>query len=533
MPKKLVFRIFVLIAVVLLLAGCADMERLRHYLIEDYIAYSDMEYSRPDMEKIDDALEAAIEASKETNLDKLVEKIYDYYDLYDGFYTNYALADIRYSGDLTDLYWVEEYNYCLDHTAAVDAGLEELYYALAKSPCREQLEDEEYFGSGYFDSYEGENAWDETFTAMLEQESDLQTQYYALSEKALAYEYGTDEYYDACGEEMARLMVELIGLRQEMAAYWGYENYIQFANELYYYRDYTPEQSEAFLQEIARVLVPLYRDIYEDERWDYYDQPASEEETYAYVRTAATAMGGAAAEAFTLMDRAGLYDISYGENKYNSSFEIYLTSYWEPFIFMNPGGTVYDQLIFAHEFGHFCNDYVSYGSYAGKDVMEVFSQGMEYLSLCYTDAPEELVWLKMADCLSTYVEQAAFATFEQRMYGLTGSALNVENLRKLYRGVVAEYGLDAGVYQDWEFVEITHYYTNPMYIISYVVSNDGALQLYQRELGEKGAGLAVFEENLDTQAYYILEFLESAGLESPFAAGRLDDVRQTLEEALK
>ena len=56
MPKKLVFRIFVLIAVVLLLAGCADMERLRHYLIEDYIAYSDMEYSRPDMEKIDDAL---------------------------------------------------------------------------------------------------------------------------------------------------------------------------------------------------------------------------------------------------------------------------------------------------------------------------------------------------------------------------------------------------------------------------------------------------------------------------------------------
>ena len=194
MVKKLILRMIALVAAMLLLTGCADMERLRNYLIEDYIAYSDMEYSRPDMQQLDEALEAAIEASKGTNLDKVVEKIYDYYDLYDSFYTNYALADIRYSGDLTDLYWVDEYNYCMDRTAAVDAGLEDLYYALAKSPCREQLESEEYFGAGYFDSYEGENAWDETFTAMLEQESSLQTQYYALSEKALAYEYGTDEY---------------------------------------------------------------------------------------------------------------------------------------------------------------------------------------------------------------------------------------------------------------------------------------------------------------------------------------------------
>ena len=63
MVKKLILRMIALVAAMLLLTGCADMERLRNYLIEDYIAYSDMEYSRPDMQQLDEALEAAIEAS--------------------------------------------------------------------------------------------------------------------------------------------------------------------------------------------------------------------------------------------------------------------------------------------------------------------------------------------------------------------------------------------------------------------------------------------------------------------------------------
>ena len=71
-----------------------------------------------------------------------------------------------------------------------------------------------------------------------------------------------------------------------------------------------------------------------------------------------------------------------------------------------------------------------------------------------------------------------------------------------------------------------------MYIISYVVSNDAALQLYQMELEEKGSGLACLEANLDTQEYYFLSFLRSADLESPFARGRVESVRRTLEEVL-
>ena len=533
-----------LILVAGLLTGCGLQTMIQEHLeqkvqqlvqqqnVDAVVAYKDMEYTRPDMEALNGTLEAACEASKGTDLEAVLEGINRFYDAYDNFYTNYMLADIRYSGDLTDTTWEEEYRFCSENSVTVDAGLDELYGALAQSPCREKLEAEEYFGAGFFDPYEGSSGWDAELTSLMERESRLQNRYYQLSEEALDYEYGTEEYFAACGDEMVELLVELIAVRQEIAAYWGYGDYTSFASDFYYSRDYTTAQTRNYLEQIRQELVPLYRKMNEITDWESLWQEQTEEEAYAYVRDMAQAMGGRVAASFDVMDRAGLYDIAYGENKYNSSFEVYLNSYYVPFIFMNPSRTTYDFFTFAHEFGHFCNDYISYGSYAGTDVTEVFSQGMEYLSLCYGENREQYVALKMLDCLNLYVEQAAFARFEQEMYGLTGDELTVENLCALYDRIAQDYGFDSIGYDDREFVTMTHYYTNPVYIISYVVSNDASLQLYQLELEQPGQGLQRLQDNLDTTCATLMEFLDVMGLESPFASGRLEAVRKTLESAL-
>ena len=71
-------------------------------------------------------------------------------------------------------------------------------------------------------------------------------------------------------------------------------------------------------------------------------------------------------------------------------------------------------------------------------------------------------------------------------------------------------------YDPGEFVSVTHFYTNPMYVISYVVSNDAAMQLYILEQDNLGTGLRRLEEQLDTEESDFLAFLESADLESPF-----------------
>ena len=483
--------------------------------------FSQMEYVRPDLDALEDSRLAAIAAAENGDAEAAMDALDAYFDGYDWYYTYYAMADICYNRDLRDSYWEKEYNFFLDSYARVDEGQEEAYYALAAAPCCEELETE-YFGEGFFDDYQGENPWDEEYTALLEEESALISRYYTLSGEASD---DLDDYADG----MAQVLVDLIRVRQEIAAYWGFDSYPAFANDMYYYRDYTLDQMEEYLQDIARELVPLYRAMQRTHVWDGYWSRCAEADMLCYLQTAAENMGGTPEKAFREMVDRELCDLTRSENKFNISFEVYLTGYEVPYVFLNPMGYAHDKLTLAHEFGHFCNDYASRGSYAGVDVLEVFSQSMEYLSLCYGPASPSLERVKLADSLSVYVEQSMYASFEMKMYALSGEDLSVEGLYRLYQQTGEEYGFDSVGFDGREFVDIPHFYTHPMYVFSYVVSNDAAMQIYMMELENSGAGLTCFEENIDTEECYFLAFLESAGLSSPFDGGSLTRVREMLE----
>ena len=555
--KRYVIRLTaLLLAAMLMLSGCSQVlleiarEELDGYLDtvtgpaaespaetrsttpaeEAELTFSQMEYTRPDMEKLQKALDDACALAEGTDLDAIMDAIWLFYDEYDWFYTNYSLSDIHYCQDVTDAYWEEEYSFCADNSAAVDAALEELYYTLAKSPCRKELEGEDYFGEGFFDDYDGENNWDDRFTALLREESELVSRYYDLSAETSGLSKGSDAWYAQYADPLAQVLVDLVGVRQEMAAHWDYDSYAEFAWDFYYYRDYSPADMDAYMEAICRELVPIYEDLADSDVWDYGYFRSREPQIYEYVRISAEAMGGSVWEAFQLMERRELYDISYSVNKYGISFETYLTSYEVPFLFLCPYLENGDKLTFAHEFGHFCNDHQSHGSSAGVDVLEVFSQGMEYLTLCYGENTQQLSRTKLADSISTYVEQSAFATFEHRLYELKDPT--VEDLYALYDEVASDFGFGSVGYDPREFVTIPHFFTNPMYIDSYVVSNDAAIQIYQLELATPGAGLERYEEHLDTQELWFLSFLDSAGLESPFAPGRLEAVRDLFRAEL-
>ena len=80
---------------------------------------------------------------------------------------------------------------------------------------------------------------------MLEEEAKLQTRYYELSAQAADYQDDTQGYYDDCADGMASLLAELIAVRQEIAEYCGYSDYPQFAEDFYFYRDYTARGGRA------------------------------------------------------------------------------------------------------------------------------------------------------------------------------------------------------------------------------------------------------------------------------------------------
>ena len=524
--------IALVLAVTILLTGCSGMSF--EELIGDIGArlvtpFSEMEYARPDVDSMArDLGNCCIMAQSGDNKDALMEQVWKVYNAYNTFYTQYNLASIHYFRDMTDIYWEDEYNYCAQNAASVEAMLEEMFYALAESPLKEELEQDAAFGEGFFDGYSGESVWDETFLSLMEQETVLIEAYYDLCTQAQDTEYYSDAFFEKYATAMGEVFVELVKVRQNIAEYVGYESYGEFAYDFYHYRDYTPQQAESYLQDIREELVSLYRQVESrggaENAWDFCTQ----EQAFAYAESCAQAMGGTVHNAFKVMREAELYDLTYSEKKYDGSFEVYLTDYAAPYVFVNPSATQQDKLTFVHEFGHFCNDYASGGSIAGIDVAEFFSQGLEYLSLCYSDG--ELTEMKMVDCLRIYVEQAAYATFEQEVYRLEEPT--VENVFALYEQIGLSFGFDAWDWDSRDFVVIGHFYTDPMYIISYVVSNDAALQLYQMEHEETGTGLALFEEQLTTEEAYFLSFVEEAGLENPFAPGRIKKVRQILELVL-
>lgn len=517
-----------LLAMALLLCGCDLFPQSG----PESVPFGDMEYTRPDMARLDQTQQAVQEALEtEKPVKKLMDKVYDFYTFYYDFYTAYTLSNIHYSTDMTDTHWQEEYEFCLDAATQVDAALDELLYALADCPLVDELEADDFFGEGFFDDYKGESLWDEEFTELMNQEAELQSQYYDLSAQAMeSSDY--DEYYNVYGNQMVDLYVKLVKLRHQIADHTSYESYPAFAYDFYFQRDYTPDQANLLLEDIQTNLRDLYIQTAYSDVWGDASAYCKEKETFNYVKDCAKAMGGTVAEAFEFMDDMDLYNITCSDKKYHASFTTYILNYDEPYVFVDSTLGIRDQLTFTHEFGHFCNNYASYGSNVGIDVAEVFSQGLEYLSLCYAKGGKELIPMKMADGLCVYVEQAAYAEFENRVYALDDSQVTAENLRKAFSETLADFGLDVWEIDDRGFVDVSHFFTNPLYVISYVVSNDAALQLYQMEQERKGSGLNLYQKQLSTDVEDFLAFLESAGLESPFTPGRMATVRDTLAEAL-
>ena len=533
--KRVKFRLMALVlAMALLLSGCAlDFAGYFARLANVFrpVTFENMIYTHPEPELLDDALAACLQSAKGSDLDKLVSHINTLNSVCNSFQTNYYLSYIHYSIDMTDTYWAAEYEHCSQLNTRVQAAVDELMYALAASDLRDELESEDYFGAGYFDGYDGESLWTEEFTALKYRETELINAYYDLSSMAGTMDIHSETFYSTLGLQMEAVYADLVKVGLELAKEAGYDRYAEYAYDFVYNRDYTPDQAATLVGNIRQELVGVYEGLIGSNIWTNVEY-SLEDQTFAYVQSLAQAMGGAVQDAFTTMEKGGLYHISYGPNKLNASFEVYLPEYDVPFVFINPTLTQYDQLTFAHEFGHFCADYVTGGGMPGIDVGEVLSQGMEYLSLCYAEGGEGLTKLKMADSLSVYLEQAFLADFEDRLYQMAAEEVTAENIRSLYGRVAEEYGLGELV-DSRGYVNVTHLFTSPMYVISYVVSNDAAMQLYQMERRETGSGLQCYVQSLSTSQNGFVAFLKEAGLESPFEAGHIKAVKELFQQILK
>ena len=564
--KKTIVSILSVLLALCLLAGCEQPFPGRQ--TEDASAtvpFSEMVYTRPDPAEMDTLMEelnALLDGG--ASYRKVEAKLDECFDWYYTFYTMYTLAEVYSYLDMTDDALAEEYEWISTEFATVQQAYDKLYYACAGSSLGKRLE-KDYFWEGFLEEYSDpeDSVYSDEYVALMQQESDLLARYreyiaapvivFDGEERDLSellgeldgpdYNRAVKIYYETINEPLAEIYIELIGVRRAMAERLGYDSYEQMQYEFYYERDYTPEQAAAYLEQIHDEMMPFYTRLSASNPYAnvWYDE-VDEDMLFATLKTAAGEIGGDVADAFGFMSEYGLYDISVDAKKANMSFETYFPDYEAPFVFLGASGDTTDVLSFAHEFGHFCDAYVNDGALnEGIDLAEVFSQAMELLVLSRLgdemdgEDVENIARLKALDIVDTYLQQAAFAEFEHRVYALEPEELSAETFNKIMLEESRRFGISVPGYS-WAFslcwADITHFFEAPFYVISYPVSCDLAMQLYAMELAEEGSGMDKYLAVLPHDYMQILDLVDDGGFESPFAEGRVAAVVDILDGIL-
>lgn len=545
----------------------------RDYAPEDEIvsvvSFNDMKYARPDTDALCasfDAITALVEDGADA--DTILEAFFPVSDAIMEFYTMKNLAYIRYTLDTTDSYYKEENDAMELLSPDIQEKLETFYKACAQSPYRAELE-RKYFQEGFFDDYEDYSRFtNPEYLALAKEEEQILAEYRTVLEdpqieyqgKTQSYWELLDElgeidsyseymeylsiveaYYRQYNEKVGEIFIRLVKVRKQLAKTMGYESYADYAYEIEYERDYTHEQGQAFCREVREVMVPVFKQLRNTSEYSELDHFAINDDILVVgLQTAAKNMGGKIEEAFRFMQAYSLYDLRSADEKFDSSYTIYLYAYESPFLTINADGTSNDYVTFSHEFGHFVDGYVTYDGAEDLETAETFSQAMEFLSLCYTDGVftqtqrNSLIRLNLIDLLDSMIYQAGLAEFEDNVYALDDKDLTIDRLNDLYRQCCKNCGFyqsSSDFYYSLSWIDVPHFFEAPYYVISYSVSAGTALQVYLREAEQPGEGLAVFQKLLEREpGEGVQAVMEAAGLKNPFRAGALEELAAFYKE---
>ena len=585
MKKRMTVAVALLLVLVLL-CGCGIPEgslgsKLGDKLAElvqstnehnpDGLKFSDMHYTRPDLDKLS-ADVAAVEEALENGMKlKDVEELLDVcMDGYDEFSTMYSLANIYNCKDLRDEYYAAEYEWISTENSTVSQLFDEMYYACAGSALGAELE-EDYFWEGFCEDYADpdDSYYNDESVALMQRESELISRYreivadpviewkgeevafYELLEELSDYS-DVQGYYDYLGalmtyyetynEPLAEVYIDLMRVHEDMAKAMGFSTAEEMEFVFGFDRDYTPEDAAVFIDDVKTYLVPI--SIWAEERGLSYNitySPLGSEELYSALHGVAENIGHGCTEAFSFMDKYELCDVEPSVYKADTSFQTYLSMYDAPFVFLNPEGTTRDLVTFVHEFGHFTDAYTNFDAAETIDLAEVYSQALEFLSLSHMDGllpasdVNALRTGKMLDALDTFIQQASFADFESKAHAIGPDELTAEKLNELALQATKDFGYCPEGFEEFMqyfWMDITHLFEYPFYVISYPVSLDVAMQIYVLEVEEEGKGLDKYFEMMPRDYDTFMETVTGNGLQSPFAAGGLASIAQVIADTI-
>ncbi len=463
-----------------------------------------------------------------TDIAKIYEALTAFEESFYYVSTQLSIATIIYNIDMSDEDAYNTYFTIYEKYGEIyDNYMEAVKYIYENSPVRDQI-------------FEG---WTEQDIAAIFGYSPEITALQLQNEELLNQlnNLGEEEF----GDVSAQIYAQIVTNNNKIAKLEGYDNYYDYASEMIYGRDYGREELEAFCNNAAERLVPLYTSITSD-FYAIYDK-ASEEDfnlMFGYLYSPFDAMeknyltdyiaslSGSMKEGMEHIFVNRNMVFSNSEYSHQSAFQIYLDDLGIPFCLFGIYGQTTDTMV--HEIGHY---YAAlYNTVQSYDLAEVQSQTNELLLLDYLkdqmsqDAYELLKYNSMLNDIANIIICCIIDEFEREVYALDSvEGFKSADFDAIMEKVCVKYGGIDNI--NANLTDVNYYWrmvatNNPVYYISYAVSNTAALNIYSVTCDDRNAGRELYrvivEEVTNTDTF--LSALNAAGIASPFTDEAIDNI---------
>jgi M3 family oligoendopeptidase len=556
--------------------------------------FSEMPYSRPDMEALAAATTQTLEAMKAAPNAAGQIAAYDAYEKkMQTAGTMQQIAYIRHTINTKD----EFYNAENDYMDEIGPKLQELSHrvntALLESPYRAELE--KHYGALMFKNLEiAARSFSPAIVELMQEENKLVSEYQNLYASATvefdgktmplpllgpykqdpdravrkaAYEADA-KFFDSHREELDTLYDKLVKVRDAQAKKMGLPNYIPLGYDRMGRNCYTAKDVAAFRDQIAEDMVPIVAKVKEAQRrrigvekLAFYDEPISfadgnavpegtPDEILAAGKKMYQELSPETAEFIDFMFENELFDVLSRDGKAPGGYCTEIADYKSPFIFSNFNATAGDVDVLTHEAGHAFEAYRAFKQELPSllhsptiEACECHSMSMEFLTapwhhLFFGKQTDKYELGHCEDALVFIPYGCMVDEFQHKVY--ENPEMTPEQRNELWLSLEKKY-------RPWiDFDNLPfysrgggwqrqlHIYEVPLYYIDYCMAQTVAFQFWnlsRENYAEAWKRYMTFVDKAGTATF--AELVESAGLKVPYHAGCIKEIGESISRWLE
>lgn len=552
--------------------------------------FKEFEYQRPDIGKYKEHFDnQLIKLENAMNIEAQIEAIHEINILRDEFDTMARLANVRYTINTQDEFYLSEKKY-LDTLSPMLKDYDTKFYTLlVNSKFRKKLE--EKIGKHLFNLAA---LAIKTFTPEIEQEmikaNELTTEYRQLMASAKIMFEGEERNLSGFGpfvsstdremrkkastakwsffknneEQLDRIYDDLVKVRDSMAKKLGYKNFIELAYLNLRRTDYTPEDVAVYRKQILDTIVPVAQKLREKQRnrlgldkLYYYDETihfptgnakpvGSVQEILDNTLKMYEELSPETGEFFEHMHGSELMDLENKKGKAVGGYCTFFKLFSSPFIFSNFNGTEDDIRVLMHEAGHafqgYCSKDFEIPEYMNPtlEACEIHSMSMEFITwdwmeLFFKEDAEKYKYFHLIRALEFLPYCVTVDEFQHWVYENV-NATPAERKAK-WREIEKKY-IPGKDYNDNDFLnnggywqQQRHIYEKPFYYIDYGLAQVCAFQYWKKmNASSKKENTAALKDYITLckagGSRSFLELLKIANIDSPFK-------KDTVKKAIK